>query len=262
MSLSPPAVIESDNLSLAWAEALVHLERLPRKMTTPLFISVGNFSGPLPPEVSEIRAAVDAVLKSRTKYSVDVSAMTIFPQTFWSTRKHLGHQKFSDFCVERLLPRLQARNPANRFGTYFGRMMRYSGSRRGIAAEINQLSFVIKELQAKTWRRQSALQISCFDPAKDHTGQTRRGFPCLQQVGISHDYQSEIAVNAFYPTQDILDRGYGNYLGLCHLGAFIAECTGLNFARLNCYVGSPLIDAPKRSISPLVKQLEAIISPT
>ncbi len=98
------------------------------------------------------------------------------------------------------------------------------------------------------------MQLSCFDPAKDHTGQPVRGFPCLQQVGLSHDGDKRIAVHAFYPTQYIFDRGYGNYLGLCHLGSYIAHQTGLQFARLNCYIGEPhLGDVNKRDLARLAK---------
>lgn len=260
MSLFAPTIIESDDLAVAWAKALIHVNHFPPRKTPPLLISIGGFGGLLPSENADIRAALDTDLDARGQYPVSVSAMTIFPQTFWATRKSLGHRRFADFCVTRLLPRLQHRNPANRLGTYFERMMNYSGCRRGSVVAVNQLSFVIDQLSATSWRRQSALQISCFDPSKDHTGQTRRGFPCLQQVGISHDYSSEIAVNAFYPTQYLLDRGYGNYLGLCHLGAFIAECAGLRFSRLNCYVGLPIVNVSKARLAPLANTLTTIVS--
>ena len=32
-----------------------------------------------------------------------------------------------------------------------------------------------------------------------------------------------MAISAFYPCQYVFDRGYGNYLGLSHLGKFIAD---------------------------------------
>jgi hypothetical protein len=48
-----------------------------------------------------------------------------------------------------------------------------------------------------------------------------------------------LAVSAYYPTEYIFDRGYGNYLGLCHLGEFMAHEMGLNLVRLNCYINAP-----------------------
>ena len=142
-------------------------------------------------------------------------------------------------------------------------MMAFSGVKRDKPKQVDQLSFVIGLLKhrARRWPRQSALQISCFDPAKDHTGQPVRGFPCLQQVSVVHDGQGSFALSAYYPTQYIFDRGYGNYLGLCHLGVFIAYETGLKFVRLNCFIGRPeLGTASKDSLRPLIKLIRQKLS--
>jgi thymidylate synthase len=137
-------------------------------------------------------------------------------------------------------------------------MMNFTGQHGGELETVDQLGFIIRLLKnSPKWPRQSALQLSCFDPAKDHTGQPVRGFPCLQQVGLSHDGDKRIAVHAFYPTQYIFDRGYGNYLGLCHLGSYIAHQTGLQFARLNCYVGEPRLgDVNKRDLTGFAELLD------
>jgi hypothetical protein len=71
--------------------------------------------------------------------------------------------------------------------------------------------------------RQSALQLACFDPAKDHTGAALAGFPCLQQVSLTYKEERTLEINAYYPTQYMVERAYGNYLGLCQLGHFIAH---------------------------------------
>jgi thymidylate synthase len=107
----------------------------------------------------------------------------------------------------------------------------------------NQLQHIIdiwnRDRGNGTRPRQSALQVACFDPAKDHTGSTRSGFPCLQQVSFAYGHRGEIVVSAYYPTQYIYDRAYGNYLGLCHLGHFMACEMGLQIARLNCFIAHP-----------------------
>jgi hypothetical protein len=137
-------------------------------------------------------------------------------------------------------------------------MMNFTGQRGGQAKTVDQLGFIINLLRnSQRWPRQSALQLSCFDPAKDHTGQPVRGFPCLQQVGLSHDADNRIAVHAFYPTQYIFDRGYGNYLGLCHLGSYIARQAGLQFVRLNCYIGEPQLgDVNKTDLAQLARLVD------
>src|SRR5262249_52342487 len=147
----------------------------------------------------------------------------------------------------RFLPRLKARDRRNRLGTYFERLMNFTGMQRGKPKSVDQLSFVIDLLKKrKKWPRQSALQIACFDPAKDHTGQPVRGFPCLQQVSLAYDDDGRFAMSAYYPTQYIFDRAYGNYLGLCNLGQFLAKETGLTFARLTCFIGRPELGDVRR----------------
>ncbi len=44
-------------------------------------------------------------------------------------------------------------------------------------------------------------------------------------------------MNAFYATQQVFDKAYGNYLGLAQLGAFMAGEMGIPFARLNVMIG-------------------------
>lgn len=223
---------------------------------TPVVLSLAGFSGEVPDEDAAIRHAADQALSKCEKNTVAVSGMTIFPFDLWEHRGRPSWEKFHPLCVTKFLPRLKACDARNRLGTYFERMMNFTGQRGGEGKAVDQLGFIIDLLKkSQRWPRQSALQLSCFDPAKDHTGQPVRGFPCLQQVGLSHDGDKRIAVHAFYPTQYIFDRGYGNYLGLCHLGAYIAHQTGLQFARLNCYIGEPHLGDVKKSDLTKLKEI-------
>lgn len=248
MSVNRPVVIDYPCLSRAWGAALLYAFDSTDQTRAPIVVSVSNFAGELPPEDAQIRSAVDKELALCAMNSVRVSGMMIFPFDVWCRRGRPACSEYSEFCVHKLLPRLKARDQRNRLGTYFERMMDFTGAThqkvRGVKKQefktVNQLTHVIDLLKNPArWARQSALQLACFDPAKDHTRQPVRGFPCLQQVSITHDGTNRIAINAYYPTQYIFDRGYGNYLGLCHLGAFIADQTGLVFSRLNCFVGDP-----------------------
>ena len=254
MSVNRPVVIDAPNLSVAWGWALLHAFNSTERTRAPLVLSVSGFSGTLPPEDPQVRSAVDKALTRADKNSVSVSGMMIIPYDMWCRRGRPPCEQFCDLCVKRLLPRLKKRNRLNRHGTYFERMMAFTGERNGRVKMVSQLSFVVGLLKGRRrWPRESALQLACFDPAKDHTGAPVRGFPCLQQVSLSHDRANRFAVNAFYPTQYVFDRGYGNYLGLCHLGAFIAHETNLVFSRLNCFVGDPQLgDVTKSDIHRLV----------
>jgi hypothetical protein len=67
------------------------------------------------------------------------------------------------------------------------------------------------------------------------------GFPCLQQVifvPLGPSGRNGLMVNAFYATQYMFEKAYGNYLGLCRLGTFMAHYMGLKFVRLSCTVGT------------------------
>lgn len=72
-------------------------------------------------------------------------------------------------------------------------------------------------------------------------------------MSFSYDEADQLAVNAYYPTQYIMDRAYGNYLGLCHLGRFMAKDMGLTMVRLNCFIGLPELGNKwtKRELEPL-----------
>lgn len=263
MSIAAPQVIQSSNLSEAWARIFMNVLGATPRTRTPMILSLGGFVDATPKEDAAIRNAVDEALSRCDKHSIAVSGMTIFPYDLW---QHRGCPRWEDFhplCVKRFFPRLKAYNARNRLGTYFERMMNFTGQRGKEPRTIDQLGFIINLLKSsKRWPRQSALQLSCFDPAKDHTGQAVRGFPCLQQIGLSHDGSNRIALHAFYPAQYIFDRGYGNYLGLCHLGSYIARQTGLQFARLNCYIGEPRLgEVTKRDLAELGETVGQWLAP-
>jgi hypothetical protein len=59
-------------------------------------------------------------------------------------------------------------------------------------------------------------------------------FPCLQQVTFAPTDNQDLIVSGNYATQYLLDRAYGNYLGLCRLGLFMAKHMGLTFSQMNC----------------------------
>ncbi len=244
MSTKAPELIADTNLSFAWGRAFL---RLMNDATLPPFmISISEFTDNVPRENDGIRNMLDRTLAEHNKYSSDVSAMTIFPYKHWlRSGKTSRHDLYAWYL--KYLPRLKARDINNRYGTYFERMIAFQGSKKkNRSLEFhtkNQLEQIISDwnkprLQPKR-PRQSALQAACLDPAKDLTGQSVRGFPCLQQVSFNYDDESGLAVNAYYPSQYIFDRAYGNYLGLSQLGHFMAHEMGLKMVRLNCFVARP-----------------------
>ena len=41
-------------------------------------------------------------------------------------------------------------------------------------------------------------------------------------------------MTGFYATQHVYEKAYGNYLGLCRLGQFVAHELGLRLVRMTC----------------------------
>ena len=69
-------------------------------------------------------------------------------------------------------------------------------------------------------------------------------------------------LNAFYATQYIFEKAYGNYLGLAHLGRFMAHELDMDFARLNVTVGVAKIGQIAKSdpvIQPLVDVCQRVV---
>jgi hypothetical protein len=262
MRTNAPVFINETNLSLGWAKAFLHVMAPGGDDSAPLVISLGGFENGVPVEDLDLRHAVDATLQGNGKVGIDDNAFMIFPHRVWR-RKQDRQWLFSRYV--RMLPKIRALNTKNCYGTYFGRMMGYVGAKGEDLHTVNQLDHILSVWdrdRAKGSRpRLSALQVACLDPAKDHTGQPVRGFPCLQQVSFAYDNDGGLSVSAYYPTQYVFDRGYGNYLGLCQLGEFMAHEMKLELVRLNCYVNSPVHgDVTKRALADLKATVEKAVA--
>ena len=130
----------------------------------------------------------------------------------------------------------------------------------------NQLDDIIsqwtKRVSAGSPRpRRSAMQAVIVDPLRDLTGQALRGFPCLHQVSFTYDNDGGLAVNAYYPSQYVVDRAYGNYLGLGHLGTFMAHELGVSMVRLNCFIAHVSIGTvPVGALAGILTSAKALVA--
>lgn len=244
-------LIEEPNLSVAWARLFVRLAARTDAELAPLVVSVTGFKDGEPLEDRGLRTALDSCLEKNGRQSVNTVANTIFPQSLW--REANGDRKLLYATYLENLPSYVAMAASkNNRGLYFARLIAYhSNPRTGErlaylrqdieAADGNQLEFIIQNCRAST--RRSMFQASIFDPARDHTRAAQLGFPCLQHVSFVPDFKAKtLMVNAFYATQQAFERAYGNFLGLCRLGAFVAHETGLALTRMTCFVGIEKMD--------------------
>ncbi|MDE0179677.1 MAG: thymidylate synthase [Gammaproteobacteria bacterium] len=256
---SPPVMIDDTNLSRAWARLLLHVLRGSGTEVAPLILSLSGFDpNGQATEDPTVRAALDDLLKRKGYNKVESVAFTIFPQSVWRISRGDRNRLFA--LYRETFPRWQAMNRrANGRGLYFERMVMYG---RG-PCDGNQLEWILSQFNTRKGVRRSMLQATTFDPGRDHVGSAQLGFPCLQQVSFAPT-PAGLVTNAFYATQQIFDKAYGNYLGLTRLSAFMAQEMGMSPARLNVMVGVAKLERINKSdidLEPLVAASEALVSP-
>lgn len=222
---------ERGNLSHAWADALRVV--LAHNEAAPLIISVTGFNDSVPAEEPTIRSALDAALAAADLQTCESVSNTIFPNSLWNPAAPAEHL-YNRYNA--ILPKLMRASRKNQRGLYFERLT--SG---GPPGKENQLDFILSTYKGRPGVRRSALQLAVFDPARDHSTAAQLGFPCLQHVTIAPTAEG-ISLNAFYATQYVVERAYGNYLGLCRLGRFVAHELEKPLVRMTCFTGISLHD--------------------
>lgn len=243
MNNTRPLLIEETNLSRAWARAFMHIIDNPGKEISPLLVTLTGLTNGLPEEEPAIREALDDCLSSKEKQKVHTVANTIFPSSTWKRSK--GDRKILFEKYLKTLPRYKKRERnKNRRGIYFERLIAFgSGPENG-----NQLEYIISKYKLNPSYRRSMFQASIFDPERDHVSSAQLAFPCLQHVSfVPQNKEKTLTLNAFYATQQIFEKAYGNYLGLCRLGDFMAGEMGLTLGRMNCFVGVAKLDTITKS---------------
>jgi hypothetical protein len=208
-------VIIKDNISLAWKKAFKHVNSSPQKRSS-LLIIINNLDNETIEEDVELRELIDQILLRHNKFLINTVANTIFPQSLWNKNKD---RKVLFDRYLKCWPRIE-RCKSNRKGTYFSRFINYpDGVNNG-----NQLDYIIDKWFETRFRR-SALQLNVFDPRGDHINTPYLLFPCLDHVvfkPIGAKGRDGLTLTALYATQSILEKAYGNWLGLIRLGQFVA----------------------------------------
>lgn len=258
-SVAPePVMINDSNLSRAWSRLLLGILKGSGTEVSPLVLSVAGLGekGAIS-EDPAVRQALDQLLKRKDKLKVEDVAFTVFPQRLWEMSRGDRTRLFTLYRAT--FPRWQAMNKkANGRGLYFERMVMYG---RG-PCDGNQLEWILSQYGSRAGVRRSMLQATTFDPGRDHVASAQLGFPCLQHVSFEPT-AAGLVINAFYATQQIFDKAYGNYLGLAQLGAFMAHEMDIPLARLNVMVGVAKLERITKSdvdFAPLVAAAEALVS--
>ena len=148
--MSRSLTIEEDNLSVAWAKALLRVVEAGE--IAPLSVVIRGFADGQPMEVAPIRQLLDDALSADEKaLSCNEVANTIFPNSLWNPRAN--RQQLYDRYLQ-IMPRV-LRDRRNRCGVYFQRLIAFG---HDVAREggVNQLEHIIQ-----TWHGGNQSQ-DCF----------------------------------------------------------------------------------------------------
>jgi thymidylate synthase len=240
--------IEGEDVGIEWAQVFMELIKPGIQCISPLTVTITGFNDDHLAEQHPIRKLLDEALTARAEADCKTVANTIFPNSYWN-RRQPRTALYGRYL--RNWPQIK-RHPANRNGTYFQRLISFPRVDEGV----NQLEHIINTFRAGNHRK-SALQAAIFDPTRDHTNQRQRGFPCMQHVFFT-PHGNELDVMGVYATQHIFRKAYGNYLGLCRLGQFMAQEMGLYLRRVICYTNLAVLGVPKNECTNVAAQIQDV----
>lgn len=253
-----PTVVSDTNLSRAWARIFLRVLDGRGSEVSPLVLSLSGFGEEGQISESEpVRNALDQALMGKGKLPVEDVAYTIFPERLWKIARCDRARLFE--LYKGVFPRYVAMNRrANGRGLYFERLTMFGA---GVPCDGNQLEWILSQYSSRPGVRDSMFQAAVFDPVRDHVKNARVVFPCLQHVSFVPTGDG-LVVNAFYATQYIFDKAYGNYLGLAQLGAFMAHEMSLPLIRLNVTVGVAKLEGISKSdesLRPVITAARALL---
>jgi hypothetical protein len=232
-------------------------------------------------EIAAVRHVLDRALEAKGRQSVDTVAETIFPSSLypdpgfdWTAGIAPDQDEELDTAADALygsycdmLPLLLTVD-GNARGTYFGRMVTWPGK---VAGGPNQLADRITGLRREHQAGRQRNNTLDIDIAADSQTSLRgvqvyaasdrrtRGFPCLTHIDLTlHD--GRLHCLAVYRHQYLIEKAYGNMLGLSALLQFLCQQTG--YAPGELVVHATMADAQRRDfldVSDLAKDARAAL---
>ncbi len=191
-------------------------------------------------------AELNEFLVEQKKEELNTVANTIFPAGLY--HPHLG-EKAAEKLYENYEISMRVHQRTGRghdYETYFNRMVSYpvaSGSTEKLGGKAgllkadgrwNQLAFQIERLRKarKKSKRRNSYEIG-LSHAIDAEMRVQAplndvawgSFPCLSHISLTM-IENRINLNATYRNQYLIERGFGNYVGLARLTRFIAQECG------------------------------------
>lgn len=241
-------VIDAANVSLAWADAAVALLDIgPPFRAVNLSIRIAD---PRVEDESLRSWAEDLAERLELQDPAEV-ANTIFPAE-WA--EDLPDPEKLSLDYREHYPLLKSLGAQQ--GTYFGRLVAFPAAAGG--ETIDQLTATttkLRELKSRGRLYKSAYELNIYDVARD--ARKTRGFPCLAHLGLHVGSDERLNASALYRSHDVLAKGYGNYLGLGGLLAYIAQAAELECGELQVTAGGAFLEPTRaRQLAARREELE------
>ena len=252
--------VHGGTVSEAWLNAVQVVDASPERR---LFHLVTRISDAVTEE-PRIRAAADTLLRNLNLAPVDTVANTIFPAQLAAISAGPGElvQRY-----RRMYPTLRRLHKSNRKGTYFGRIVAYpaaGGEHDQLADLIERLNTELRTRGPKSARYEMNIgapgelaqpgeecatkefsadgTVHIYAAGKDTSPM---GFPCLSFCSFQLDGDT-LHMVAQYRYQYLIERGYGNYLGLGQLLGYVCATVGLRPGQLTIITGVATVDGAAR----------------
>jgi thymidylate synthase len=263
-------VVSESTLSDAWLNTLVQVADTPDRK---LFHMVTRITEPTT-EDAVVRAAADDLLAAFDYQPIETVANTVFPLELAQSSRDAGHlgQRY-----RAMYPTIRRVHKSNRRGTYFGRLVAYPTAN----GDLDQLSTLIRKLRQeldgdrpKGARYEVPITSGVQDPDEPDPGlleddytaavpihaagrdTSPMDFPCLSFCSFQLDHE-QIHLTAHYRSQYLVQRGYGNYLGLARLQAYVAHAADVEPGQLLVVAGLAHADAAKYRVQQVVAAAQA-----
>lgn len=225
-----PHEIRADTVSHAWVSALAAVAELPGADVFHLNVHIARPAV----EIPAVRALADELLEREGRQSVDTVRNTVFPAKLAASSPEPADlaQRY-----RKMYPRLrELEHHTNTQGTYFGRMVEYPTD----GGSVDQLNNIVGKLRRSTTGRrikamyemnldEPGFELRVYRDINDH--RKRMGFPCLSFCSFQLD-RDTLHMVAHYRNQYLVERGYGNYLGLGQLLEYVAKSAQLHTGNL------------------------------
>ncbi|MBS1888295.1 MAG: hypothetical protein JSU06_14015 [Actinobacteria bacterium] len=250
--------VEASNLSEGWLGATGALYAIDGMTTVHLLVRIAEPTL----EVPEIRTAAEVLIGHENEGRLEEDEMpvvettrnTIFPAA-WARRMPEPRQLADHYRGLYGKEGLRAVRQNGR-GTYFGRVVAYPRFGEG-EKPADQLSNTVeklrRELAAAGGAKGARYEINVYNERCDTSP---RGFPCLAHLSV-HLNGGKLHFQAIYRYEYLCARGYGNFLGLAELQAYIAAAVGLPVGELLLTIGHAKLDSKKGLTGELLAPLWA-----